>query len=906
MSTPAANAKRRLLLIGWDAADWEHITPLLEKGQLPTLEKLINGGVMGNLATLQPVLSPMLWNSIATGKHAYKHGVYGFIEKDPHNGGARPYTSYSRKCRALWNMLSHEGYRCNVINWWASHPAEKINGCIVSNAFGGVQFDPRKGGFQVSRGTVHPEAKGRELARFKVFPNELEPQHILPFVPEAHKVDQESDSRLESLAKVLSETITTHSVGTAVMELEPWDFMAVYYTGIDHFSHGFMQYHPPKLPQISQEDFDLFKDVIVGAYRFHDMMLDRLLQLAGPETTVILCSDHGFQSREMRPMGTPREPAGPAVWHRRYGIFVANGPGIKKDERVYGASLVDITPTILTLLGLPVGQDMDGRPLIEIFEQPPEIKSIPSWEDVPGDFGMHGEETRLAPEEAQELMQQFVALGYIDDPGDDRAKQEDDAEVESKYNLARNLDWLGFSKRAIALMEALVTQRPWESRFIYQLAASYFSSGLVVMAQKLLRAAFDLENTNNLQVQMLWARVRIELNDIDGGIAILKQFESQPTLAGGLSTQIADIYMKLRRFDDAERLYKRALDAHPDNPEVYQALSTIYLRRGDNEAAVNAALNAVGLVYRLPKAHYNLGVALARAGDAERAIVALETAARFAPRMVNAHRVLAAVHRKLRNDPATADRHMQLAKAAMETRQKSRREHQPDAGKHEFTLPVFESEPERMKKLVEHRPDPVDPRKRTGKSFVLVSGLPRSGTSLMMQMLDAGGLPPKTDGERAADVDNPKGYYEWEDIKRVAQKPALMDEVGLEKKAIKCISMLLQKMPRGHEYKIIFMTRPVSEVVASQAAMIERLKTEGAHMDPDQIERGLEAHRAQIIQWMKGNARVKFLEVDYPKLIRDPEAPIQQIAEFLGPELLPHPEKMKSVIDASLYRKRTK
>ena len=119
------------------------------------------------------------------------------------------------------------------------------------------------------------------------------------------------------------------------------------------------------------------------------MMLERLLQLAGPETTVVLCSDHGFESGAQRPRGVPREPAGPAVWHRQYGILVMAGPGIKRDERIYGASLIDIAPTVLTLFGLPVGEDMDGRPLLEAFETTPKVETIPSWEDRPGDAGMH-------------------------------------------------------------------------------------------------------------------------------------------------------------------------------------------------------------------------------------------------------------------------------------------------------------------------------------------------------------------------------------------------------------------------------------------------------------------------------------------------------------------------------------
>lgn len=903
MTTAATQPKRKLLLIGWDAADWEHINPLLEKGYLPTLDKLINGGVMGNLATLQPILSPMLWNSISTGKHAHKHGILGFIEPDPDNGGARPYTSYSRKVRAIWNILSHEGYRCNVINWWASHPAEKINGCIVSNSFGGVKFDPRKHAFSIARGTVHPEEKAQFLARFKVHPNELTHQHILPFVPDAAKFDQENDSRLESLAKVLEETVTTHAVGTAVMELEPWDFMAIYYTGIDHFSHGFMQYHPPKMERITPEDFEMFKDVVTGAYRFHDMMLERLLQLAGPDTTVILCSDHGFQSRELRPIGTPREPAGPAIWHRRYGVFIANGPGIKKDERIYGASLVDITPTILTLLGLPIGSDMDGRPLLEIFEKPPEVKAIPSWESVEGDFGMHTSETKLDAEEAQELMQQFVALGYVEDVSGDKKEQEEQAEIEAKYNLARNLEWLGFHNKAIALYEELVRRRTWETRFLSHLAMAYFSAGYLMHAQRLLKAAFDVRKTNSGPMRILWVQVALALGNEAEAYEVLREIEQIPGAAKNIQTQIANIYLRRRKLDDAERMFKLAIETHPENAEAHVNLSTIYLRKGMNQDAADAALTAVGLVYRLPRAHYNLGVALARSGDAERAILALESAVRFAPKMVSAHRMLAVLHRKLQNSEA-ADRHVQLAKEARAARQEDRKRSAQSREEHPYDLPDIPVEEERNRILVEQRPDPVDPRKFSGKTLTLVSGLPRSGTSLMMQMLEAGGLPAKTDGERVADPDNPKGYYEWELIKKVATNPRILDEEGLDKKAIKCISALLMQLPYNHEYKIIFMTRPIKEVMASQSAMIERLKTEGAKMEVDQIERGLESHRAGTIRWMKNNKRVKFLEVDYPTLVKSPDEYLTKIAEFLGPELLPTPENMRSVIDASLYRKR--
>src|SRR3954467_5314368 len=215
--------RRKVLLIGWDAPDWEHITLLLEEGLMPTLDSLINRGVMGNLATLQPILSPMLWNSVATGKFADKHGIHGFIEPDPKNGGARPYTSTSRKCKALWNILTQSNLRSNIVGWWASHPAEPIKGTVVTNAFSGVKYDPEQG-WRVPQGTIHPPEKSALLARFRVFSNELTEAHILPFIPEAAKIDQQSDQRLSTFTKILSDAASIQAVATALMEVEPADF----------------------------------------------------------------------------------------------------------------------------------------------------------------------------------------------------------------------------------------------------------------------------------------------------------------------------------------------------------------------------------------------------------------------------------------------------------------------------------------------------------------------------------------------------------------------------------------------------------------------------------------------------------------------------------------------------------
>ena len=894
--------QRKVLLIGWDAADWEHITPLLEEGLMPTLDSLINRGVMGNLATLQPILSPMLWNSVATGKLADKHGIHGFIEPDPLDGGARPYTSTSRKCKALWNILSQSGLSSNIIGWWASHPAEPIKGNVVTNAFGGVRFDPEKG-WSIPKGTVHPAEKGAELARFKVFPNELTEAHILPFIPGAAKIDQKIDKRLSSFAKVLSDNASIHAVATALMETEPWDFTAVYYDGIDHFSHAFMAYHPPKLPWISDEDFALFKDVVKGAYRFHDMMLQRLLELAGPDTTVILCSDHGFESGSQRPQGTPREPAGPAAWHRRSGILVAAGAGIKRDERIYGASLIDVAPTILTLFDLPIGEDMDGRPLLEAFEVPPQVKTISSWEKVRGDAGLHSPGQQLDTEQANELMQQFAALGYIEDPTADKEKAAESADIESKYNVARTYLWKNRPDKALPLLEEIVRRRPWEDRFLTQLAVCYFQNGYLAQTERLLTVMSDGPESDFAGMKLLWARIKLARGDLGGSLRTLLAAEAMDPQAPGIYIQLGDAYGRLVQWQNAKLAYEKAVALDPDNALAFQGLSSVYRRLGDNQQTVDCALRAVSLLHRLPLAHFNLGVALARSGDNERATVALETALRFHPEMINAHRYLATINRTNEGNPEKAEFHR--SEVIRLTRRRRRHSPGDDARREElFDLPSIPKREERLAILLKERPDPKPEGERSGKTFVLVSGLPRSGTSLMMQILEAGGVKPLTDGERIADVDNPKGYYEWEPIKQIGKKPELLDQEDFDGRAIKCVSMLLPRMPLKHDYKVIFMTRPIEEVVRSQRDMIDRRAAKTADLESAQLKRGLRVHRDEILSWLKSTPHTEFIEIDYPTLVREPLPQISRLIDFLGTERLANSEQMATVVDPSLYRKR--
>ena len=319
---------KKVMLIGWDAADWKAINPLMDAGLMPSLEKLVNGGVMGNLATLDPPLSPMLWTSMATGKRPYKHGILGFTEPDPSGEGVRPIHITSRKVKAIWNMMMQKGMKASQVGWWPSHPAEPINGTYVSNFYQKANkqiYEP----WEMLPGTVHPKEKSDLFAHLRIHPQELTQAHLLPFIPNAAKLDQTTPGnqrKLHSLRSIIAETATIQAAGTYIAENEDWDLLGIYFDGIDHFGHGFMKFNPPKMDKVSQEDYDMWNNVVKAGYQFHDMILGRLMELADEDTLIMLVSDHGFHPDHLRPKHLPKEPAGPAAEHSPCLLYTSPSP----------------------------------------------------------------------------------------------------------------------------------------------------------------------------------------------------------------------------------------------------------------------------------------------------------------------------------------------------------------------------------------------------------------------------------------------------------------------------------------------------------------------------------------------------------------------------------------------------
>ncbi len=569
--------------------------------------------------------------------------------------GVRPTGTHTRRAKALWNIASQNQLRSIVCGWLASHPAEPVRGAMVSNLFCVPTTDTPEKNWPVPDGSVEPKTAAQTLAELRVHPLEMDAPVLQPLIPRGSELDQ-NDSivrhRLNSLRRDMAGVISVHAAATELLEKEPWDFAAVYYECIDQVGHEFMPFHPPRMPEIPECDFEFYREVMTGVYRFHDLMLGRLVQLAGPDAHIMIVSDHGFESGAHRPRG----PVEPAKWHRPQGIFVLHGPGIRADERIEGATLLDIAPTVLTLLGLPVGEDMEGKPLVNAFVQPPEIVRIPSWEDVPGEDG------RLArqfededPAAAQEVVRQFIALGYVNAPDDDTLRLIAQAETESDFNLAASLCEAGRAREAKELFVKLTQQYPDEPRYWLAFAQACLASQTPQDAQPALNALEKLQprlsQTIVLRGMLAWANGDME--------TCSQAFHDAEQIAPNdplTQAYLGRLYLRQRRWREAEHAFQRALAVDTDNAEAHYGLSVALPRQNSVEPGIGHALLAVGLRYEFPEAHFQLGALLSRLGHFERAVQAFEVSLHLRPGFLLAHRYLSRIYARLgRTD--LAERH---------------------------------------------------------------------------------------------------------------------------------------------------------------------------------------------------------------------------------------------------------
>jgi len=883
----SSSRQRRVLLIGLDAADWRIIHPLLDSGRMPNLSAFVDNGCIGNLATMQPCLSPMLWTSVITGMHPSRHGVLGFIEPSLDGASVRRVGSRTRKVKAIWNIASQCNLRSVIVNWYASYPAEPVDGIVVSDQAFTRAASTSAMEWPAPIDSFHPLEFAVPLMTLRLHPDELEFCDLADFISEGARSLSIQDDKVVALKESIAKNFSVHSLFTASIENECWDFAAVYYDMLDTLGHVFMPYHPPKLEHIEEADFLCYRNVICKAYELFDQMLGRLLELVGDHTDVLIISDHGFKSGEDRPDSTnvPMElDIDAAQWHRDFGIIAMQGPSIRKDERIYGATLLDIAPTVLTLLGLPSGEDMPGNILVDAFVKKDTPNRIGSWEDESDSTSIHKTLNSVCPTMSQEEVEQLINLGYLPKEARESAKLASWAAEENSLNLAISLLFVGQPSTALPLLESLSLENPGATRVLYVLATCL---NHLKKPTQCIEVISRIEKLGGLtaDAHLLVAASHAQIGNHKLSVFHWTTAIEQSPRSWLSLTLYAEYCSEFANYAKAIDLFHRAAELNQDAARPWEGLARIYFKDGRYEQAIAAAKHAVSRRYHSPLAHLCIGLSYKNLGNLSFAIDALKIA--------------------LHQDDSLFDARTQLEELLVSTGRLTELQiHQQRSpslsqSSQSVTLGSVGTKRAIHEGFETAKEVPIAcPQAIHEDTIVIATGLPRSGTSLLMQMFQAVGYSLGCDNERFADEDNPNGYFEYSNTRNLNLDSTWIPQ--MRGRALKIAFPMVLNIPEGEDYRVVFIERNLDETLQSQAKMLQRRNA--TQQDPLRLKQWWEQKVRSGQRILEERSDCQILVVDHRMVVERNSDTLQSIAVFLGKPNLK--DALASVIDLSLYRNR--
>jgi len=386
-------SSRRLTLIGIEGASMSYVLPAIAEGKLPNFARLIEGGASGALKTLYPNESLAVWTSIATGKLPRQHGLKAFYRyRFPFvttHFSLRPrgldfrtlervgalrrsaVTGSLRRTQTFWSILSRFGVEVGLLRWWGTYPAEEINGFIVSEYFYRQvkeRFDPPLPHL------TYPDELADRLRDYVVLPTDIDAESLDPFVDSSVTIPGDEFPWQMELRRALADDGTYQAIGTRLRaEMAP-DVFGIYFFGLDVIGHYFTRYQlPERFGDVSDLEIRKYGRTVEAYYRHLDTILGEYIQARADDETLIIVSGHG-----MEPLPLSRRIVEPFKGNRYLsgyhesspdGLLILHGSGIAARVKLQGASVLDIAPTLLYLMGLPLGRDMDGTLLTEALRE---------------------------------------------------------------------------------------------------------------------------------------------------------------------------------------------------------------------------------------------------------------------------------------------------------------------------------------------------------------------------------------------------------------------------------------------------------------------------------------------------------------------------------------------------------
>lgn len=576
------------MLVGWDAADWRLAGPLMESGKMPVLQRLVAGGASGSMLCGQPLIPAAQWTSLATGKRAWQHRVCHQLELNSPSGLPAPVSASQRQSAALWEILEVNGKRSLLVGWPATHGSRGNLVTAVSNRYSEATAAPGvKPWPPAVPGTYWPEALGRGLNPLRVSPEDIQADLVTRFVPGWKAVDQKRDRRLGYLRLFLAADLSNHAAMLQLLGTRDWDFAAIHYPALGAIAAMFLPFLAPRRDWVSDLEFQLYEQVLPSAYIMLDRLLGNLIAAAGENTSIMVASAHGVNVQLPRYLGAGEEE----LWKSPYGMLAVHGPGFKSAAEFLGATILDLTPTLLTWFGLPIGDDMEGRVLLESFATLPKVTRVESWETGPAP---PPEAVMVTPSEASDTRATNFRLEYA-------------------WNLARSaLDAARYAE-ALPVLEQLFRsfpERPEFGRALFQ-------------CQLTLRQLAPAEQTLEVLLESLPPGIESRLCQAELLVAHARRKEARVMVEEVQKLKPSDpialrrlgmLLWRLRDWPGLTQLAQTVIKLDPNEPLAWLAQAEADLRQSRFAEALVAAERTIQLNYFLPQAHLILSRALLHEG----------------------------------------------------------------------------------------------------------------------------------------------------------------------------------------------------------------------------------------------------------------------------------------------------
>jgi tetratricopeptide (TPR) repeat protein len=614
------------LLVAWDAAEWNVIEPMIEAGELPNLEALLAGGLLGRFTVPMPIDPAVLATSLSTGLPPDVHGIL-----------AHPARAAERRVPDLAERFAAAGRLAISVGWPGSHGvAPRPNLLRVSDSFDAAPSASATDPWPLPPGSVIPETLAADIAEIRFHPAEFAPSDLTPLVADIGELDLAMEPRVSCIAVHLAASISRQSAASFLMENHPWQYAEVFFPGIEGISRECMAFQPPRLPHVSELEYLRYRRAVAETYRLHDQMLGRLVALAGPDAAILLVSSRGVESGDARPTPLAGEHVETAAFFRPAGFCLLRGPGLREDDLLHGVDHGDLAPTLLWLAGLGLPPGLPGRPLLQ---------------------AIHAADAIAPPVEDSTLAHPPSPLQTL---ADDEAGQR-------AFHLAIAHMNAGRMAEALPLLERVCAQRPDRLGPVLYRINCLRGLGRPTEALALLERHAALPDGGLRSRPGLRARF-FPHYDLMRGLLFID--EGRPDCArahfvaalktrpqhAGLHLHLARALLDLREWDGAEAALRQAIAIDPGEGEAHWLLGKLLSRLRRFADALQPAMEAAARLPHRSEVHLLLGFTLARLDRSSDAMFCLQNALRLAPGLRPAHWLLARLRRKNPGLEPLADR----------------------------------------------------------------------------------------------------------------------------------------------------------------------------------------------------------------------------------------------------------